>query len=112
GAARLANSIAVEALIEPAPEAGASSAPTPIASAVPAPAPGADESILRLADGRIPDFLVLNSGGKLVLELRHTGRKDESSRHEIAPLPRGRATHVVLSYAPGELAAYVDGKPV
>ena len=65
------------------------------------------------AGQRGQNFTLLARGDRLFIALRlgPKGRK-ANSQVELAELPRGRASHLVVSYRPGLLVAYLDGEQV
>lgn len=73
---------------------------------------GGDGQILSFGSGpRSRNFELLTAGGELVLRLRtpDTGPGADRPQITLGPLPAGRPSHVVITYAPGRLAYYRDG---
>ncbi len=58
------------------------------------------------------NFRLLQRGPRLAFGLR-TGSRGPEANPEVPlfELPAGRATHVVVTYSPGRLVAYLDGEP-
>ncbi len=95
---RRTSEITVEATVTPAATQGASAG-----------------RILTFSTGeRDRNFTLGQEDGRLVFRLRtsSTGRNATRPQLDLAPLPAGRASHVVVTYTPGRLAAYVDGRQV
>lgn len=68
-------------------------------------------TLLAFADGRRANFVLAQSGRRLHWRQR-TGSVGRSplEESELFRLPAGRASHVVITYTPGELVAYLDGE--
>jgi hypothetical protein len=62
------------------------------------------------------NFILGQEGRQLVLRLRtpETGRDGSANDSQVTlgPVPPGRPTHVLVSYRPGHLTAYLQGQPV
>lgn len=60
------------------------------------------------------NFVLGQEGADLVFRLRtpETGRDGTAhdSQVNLGPVPAGRPSHLIVSYRPGQLAAYLDGK--
>jgi hypothetical protein len=69
-------------------------------------------SLLRTSGG-YPNFRLVLNNRRVELEL-HTGspRRRPFERATLMTLPSGRSSHVVLTYSPGQLTAYLGGEPV
>ncbi|MFP4105931.1 MAG: LamG domain-containing protein, partial [Phycisphaerae bacterium] len=60
------------------------------------------------------NFSVSQDGRKLMLQLRTTenAKQDKTKPIALGSIPAGKPTHVVLTYAPGDLKVYFNGKCV
>lgn len=71
--------------------------------------------ILTFSSGdRARNFTLGLAGDHLVFRLRTrtTGPNADLLEPDLGPIPIGRPTHVVVTYTPGRLAAFVDGEKV
>jgi len=75
----------------------------------PAVSPSGEGVVLAFADDLETGNMVLSQRGDM-LSLRLKGRTGEPL--PLVRLPRDRASHVVVSYAPGKLAVFVNGQRV
>lgn len=67
-------------------------------------------SIMAYAGGRQePNFQLLQRGSTLVVQLR-TAHEKSKKQLELFPVPPERPSHVVVTYSPGRLVAYLDGE--
>jgi hypothetical protein len=93
-AIKQSNQVAIQAVIRPAPASPA----------------GGRRSIIAWAGGkRGYNFRLVQRGGVVVLELR-TAHKGSKRELELFEIPPDRPSHVVVTYTPGRLAAYLDGE--
>lgn len=70
-----------------------------------------DGRIVTWADERAINFWLEQSAGRLYFGLHAGGRGPGAyPRVELLELPAGRPAHVVVSYRPGRLVAYLDGE--
>lgn len=78
-------------------------------AARPSPVPGA---IFASAAGSRRNLILSQEQDRLKLRLRtpSTGPRAESPVVDLGPVEAGRTTHVVVSYTPGRLRAFVDGE--
>jgi len=75
-----------------------------------APPVGDNSSIIAWAGGkRGYNFRLVQRGGVLVVELR-TAHKGSKKELELFEIPVDRPSHVVVTYTPGRLVAYLDGE--
>jgi hypothetical protein len=76
------------------------------------PGPARIISFSSNAGGR--NFTLGQEGDKLIMRLRtpRTGANGINPQVTLCPLPINRATHVMVSYRPGLMVAYLDGKEV
>ncbi len=58
------------------------------------------------------NFLLLQEGRQLVLQLQTDGTPEGSARIELAEIPGIGPHHLIVTYTPGRLAAYLDGQQV
>ncbi len=72
---------------------------------------GGDGPIVAAVGGRNRNLWLRQGDGGLAIGLR-TGRRGRDSfpQIELFELPRGRPSHLVVSYEPGRLTAYLDGR--
>lgn len=73
---------------------------------------GADGPIVTWGSQKAPNLWLAQRSGRLVFGLR-TGARGPAAypRLELLDLPAGAPVHLVLTYEPGRLAAYLDGEP-
>jgi hypothetical protein len=84
------NEVSLEAIIEPG---------------------GADGQIVTWASEKAINLWLEQRSGRLVFGLRTGARGPEAHpRVELFELPAGRPAHVVITYEPGRLTAYLDGE--
>jgi hypothetical protein len=58
------------------------------------------------------NFLLLQEGRQLVLQLQTDGTPEGGARIELAEIPGTGPHHLIVTYTPGRLAAYLDGQQV
>jgi hypothetical protein len=69
--------------------------------------------IITFSSGRQSrNFALSQEEDRLILQLRTSSAPSGGYRMSLFPLSAGKPHHVIVSYAPGRLAAYLDGEPV
>lgn len=72
---------------------------------------GAVRAVVSIARGSRPDLLLGQRGPELILRIL-TSEQRNAPPISLARLEPGRAHHVVVSYSPARLRAWIDGDPV